>query len=142
LVKYLSSRFDILSYIYLSPIFFASIGLKVSLPNMTTTVIAFASILTVVAILTKVIGCGVGAKLCGYKNYQAVRIGVGMISRGEVALIVASKGAALGLMGTQLMGPVVIVVIITTIIAPILLKPIFKMGMSAADKVADGMPTN
>jgi len=140
--KYLSSRFDILSYIYLSPIFFASIGLKVSLPNMTTTVIAFASILTVVAILTKVIGCGVGAKLCGYKNYQAVRIGVGMISRGEVALIVASKGAALGLMGTQLMGPVVIVVIITTIIAPILLKPIFKMGMSAADKVADGMPTN
>lgn len=125
---YIASRFDILSYIYLSPIFFASIGLKVVLPKMSSTVVVFSIILTIVAILTKVLGCGLGAKLCHYKNYQAIRIGVGMISRGEVALIVASKGAALGLMGSQLMGPVVIVVIITTIIAPILLKPVFKLG--------------
>lgn len=128
--KYLSSRFDILSYIYLSPIFFASIGLKVSLPNMTGTVVTFAVVLTIVAILTKVVGCGLGAKLCRYQNHQALQIGVGMISRGEVALIVASKGAALGLMGTQWMGPIVIVVIITTIVAPILLRPVFKIGSS------------
>lgn len=139
---YLASRFDIVSYLYLSPIFFASIGLKVVLPKMNATVIAFAAILTIVAILTKVVGCGMGAKLCHYKNYQAIRIGVGMISRGEVALIVASKGEALGMMGTQLMGPVVIVVIITTIIAPILLKPVFKMGPvsvpSENNKLAEG----
>ena len=139
---YLASRFDILSYLYLSPIFFASIGLKVVLPKMNGTVVAFAAVLTIVAILTKVIGCGLGAKLCHYKNYQAIRIGVGMISRGEVALIVASKGEALGLMGTQLMGPVVIVVIITTIIAPILLKPVFKMGPASVpsdnNKLAEG----
>lgn len=128
--QYLASRFDILSYLYLSPIFFASIGLKVVLPEMSATVIAFAVVLTIVAILTKVVGCGLGAKLCHYQNYQAMRIGVGMISRGEVALIVASKGAALGLMGSGLMGPVVIVVIITTIIAPILLKPVFAKGPS------------
>ena len=139
---YLASRFDIVSYLYLSPIFFASIGLKVVLPKMKGTVVAFAAVLTIVAILTKVIGCGLGAKLCHYKNYQAIRIGVGMISRGEVALIVASKGEALGLMGTQLMGPVVIVVIITTIIAPILLKPVFKMGPASVpsdnNKLAEG----
>lgn len=139
---YLASRFDIVSYLYLSPIFFASIGLKVVLPKMNGTVVAFAVVLTIVAILTKVIGCGLGAKLCHYKNYQAIRIGVGMISRGEVALIVASKGEALGLMGTQLMGPVVIVVIITTIIAPILLKPVFKMGPASVpsdnNKLAEG----
>ena len=139
---YLASRFDIVSYLYLSPIFFASIGLKVVLPKMNGTVVAFAAVLTIVAILTKVIGCGLGAKLCHYKNYQAIRIGVGMISRGEVALIVASKGEALGLMGTQLMGPVVIVVIITTIIAPILLKPVFKMGPASVpsdnNKLAEG----
>ena len=139
---YLTSRFDIVSYLYLSPIFFASIGLKVVLPKMNGTVVAFAAVLTIVAILTKVIGCGLGAKLCHYKNYQAIRIGVGMISRGEVALIVASKGEALGLMGTQLMGPVVIVVIITTIIAPILLKPVFKMGPASVpsdnNKLAEG----
>lgn len=139
---YLASRFDIVSYLYLSPIFFASIGLKVVLPKMNGTVVAFAAVLTIVAILTKVIGCGLGAKLCHYKNYQAIRIGVGMISRGEVALIVASKGEALGLMGSQLMGPVVIVVIITTIIAPILLKPVFKMGPASVpsdnNKLAEG----
>ena len=139
---YLASRFDIVSYLYLSPIFFASIGLKVVLPKMNGTIIAFSVILTVVAILTKVVGCGLGAKLCHYKNYQAIRIGVGMISRGEVALIVASKGEALGLMGTQLMGPVVIVVIITTIIAPILLKPVFKRGPASVpsdnNKLAEG----
>ena len=58
---------------------------------MNGTIVAFAVELTIVAILTKVVGCGLGAKLCHYKNYQAIRIGVGMISRGEVALIVASK---------------------------------------------------
>jgi len=85
-------------------------------------------VLTIVAILTKVVGCGLGAKLCHYKNYQAIRIGVGMISRGEVALIVASKGESLGMMSTAVMGPVVIVVVITTIITPILLKIVFKKG--------------
>lgn len=122
---YVAKKFDVLSYLYLSPIFFASIGLKVKLPAMSGAVIAFSVLLTVVAILTKIIGCGLGAKLMGYHGYQCMRIGVGMISRGEVALIVASKGAALGLMSDELMGPVVIVVIITTIIAPILLKPVF-----------------
>ena len=125
--KYLASRFDILSYLYLSPIFFASIGLKVVLPSMSVLIVAFAVILTLVAVLTKVIGCGLGAKMFHYSNTEALQIGVGMISRGEVALIVASKGEALGLMSTQFMGPVVIVVIITTIITPILLKPVFNL---------------
>ena len=122
---YLASRFSTLSYLYLSPIFFASIGLKVVIPQMSATIVWFAIVLTVVAILTKVVGCGLGAKLCKYSGRESLQIGVGMISRGEVALIVASKGEALGLMGEQLMGLVVIVVIITTIVAPILLKPVF-----------------
>ena len=74
------------------------------------------------------VGCGLGAKICKYSNLQSLRIGVGMISRGEVALIVASKGTALGLMGRQLMGPIVIVVIITTIAAPIFLKIVYQRG--------------
>ncbi|HOO28554.1 MAG TPA: cation:proton antiporter [Lachnospiraceae bacterium] len=141
--QYLASRFDIISYLYLSPIFFASIGLKVNLPAMSMKVVAFSVILVVVAILTKVIGCGLGAKLCGYKNYQSIRIGVGMISRGEVALIVASKGAALGLMGSDFMGPVVIVVILTTIVSPILLKIVFKNnGSTDIPLVTEGFSDN
>lgn len=129
---FVASKFDTLSYMLLSPIFFASIGLKVVLPKMSVAVVVFAVLLCVIAILTKIVGCGLGAKLCGYENYQCKRIGVGMISRGEVALIVASKGEALGLLGSNFLGPVIIVVVITTIITPILLKLVFKSAPADA----------
>lgn len=134
---YLESKFDTLSYLLLSPVFFASIGLKVNLPQMSVSIIMFAVVLTVVAVLTKIVGCGLGAKICGYKNYQAKRIGVGMISRGEVALIVASKGSALGLMSSSILGPVIVVVVITTVITPILLKVVFAPGTGPSTQVED-----
>lgn len=124
--KYISNRFETLNYAFLSPVFFASVGLKVTLPSMTANIIIFALLLTVVAILSKIVGCGLGAKLCGLSNKESVQVGMGMISRGEVALIVASKGSLLGLMSSALFGPVVIVVIVTTIVAPIVLKISFK----------------
>lgn len=123
---YINSRFETLSYIMLSPIFFASVGVKVELGTMTTEMIIFTLILIVVAIITKIIGCGLGAKLCKYNNKESLQIGVGMISRGEVALIVASKGMAIGLMLDKFLAPVVLVVVVTTVITPILLKLIFK----------------
>lgn len=123
---YIARRFSTLSYLLLSPVFFANIGLLVVLPKMSTMIIVFAVVLVLVAVLTKVVGCGLGAKLCKYSNQDCMRIGTGMISRGEVALIVASKGNAVGLMSADLLGPVVIVVVITTIIAPIFLKMTFS----------------
>lgn len=131
---YLQSKFDTISYLLVSPVFFASIGLKVVLPEMSGAIIGFAVVLTIVAILTKVIGCGLGAKMCKYQNYQAKRIGVGMISRGEVALIVASKGSSLGLLGTAFLGPVIIVVVITTIITPVFLKVVFRPGTAPSQE--------
>lgn len=128
--KYIASRFNTLSYIFLSPVFFASIGLKVQLPKMTGAIIVFSILLVLVAVITKVIGCGLGAKLCKYNNKESMQIGVGMISRGEVALIVANKGDAVGLMSTNLLGPVVIMVVITTIVTPILLKVVFTSKKS------------
>lgn len=137
--NYIERRFGILSYILLSPVFFASIGIQVELPKMDAMILLFAVLLVIVAVLTKVVGCGLGAKLCHYSNQDALRIGMGMVSRGEVALIVASKGNAVGLMAPSLLGPVVVVVVITTIISPVLLKMTFhskkhqkniwKMGM-------------
>lgn len=124
--KYLSTRFETLSYIMLSPIFFASIGISVVLPKMSVQIVIFAVVLLVIAILSKIIGCGLGAKLCKYTNREAVQIGVGMVSRGEVALIVANKGQAVGLLSSSLVGPIIIMVVITTIIAPILLEFAFK----------------
>lgn len=125
-VKYLKSRFETLSYILLSPIFFASIGIRVKLTAMTSEILIFTVLLLVIAILSKILGCGLGAKVCKYSNTEAYQIGVGMVSRGEVALIVANKGIAMGLMVPEFLGPIVIVVVITTIITPILLKIAFK----------------
>lgn len=125
-VKYLNSRFETLSYMLLSPMFFASIGIRVQLTSMTSEILVFTGLLLGVAILSKVLGCGLGAKMCNYSNSEAYQIGTGMISRGEVALIVANKGIAMGLMLPEFLAPVVIVVVITTIITPILLKLAFK----------------
>ena len=123
---YINARFETLSYMILSPIFFASIGIKVELTGMNTSIVIFTVLLLLVAIVTKVFGCALGAKLCKYDNKESLQIGTGMVSRGEVALIVASKGIAVGLMNPKFLAPVVIVVVVTTIVTPILLKLIFK----------------
>ncbi|MDK0559964.1 cation:proton antiporter [Clostridium perfringens] len=131
--KYLNSRFETLSYMLLSPIFFASIGIKVQLTAMTKTIFIFAILLLLVAILSKIVGCALGAKLCRYSNREAIQIGTGMISRGEVALIVANKGIAMGLMLPEFLAPVVIVVVVTTIVTPILLKVVFNNKSKSVD---------
>nr|HPJ02294.1 cation:proton antiporter [Candidatus Limiplasma sp.] len=124
--KYLANRFSTLSYILLSPIFFASLGLSVDLgQGFSGPVLVFSIALLVVAILTKVVGCGLGARLCGYTGRESVQIGVGMMTRGEVALIIAQKGAALGLLSTAFFGPIIIMVIATAVITPIFLKVAF-----------------
>ncbi len=135
-IKYISSRFETLSYMLLSPVFFASIGINVKLSkgDMNSTIIIFSVLLLAVAIVTKIVGCGIGAKLCKYSTKESLQIGIGMVSRGEVALIVANKGQAVGLMDDRYFGPIVIVVVITTIITPILLKMAFadKNGSTPA----------
>ena len=125
-VTYLQDRFETLSYSLLSPVFFASIGLKVVLPQMSGAIILFSILLIIWAVTSKVIGCGLGAKLCGYSGQDSLRIGVGMISRGEVALIVANNGIAAGLMREDFFGPVVLMVIATTILTPIFLKLVYR----------------
>ncbi len=119
-------EFDTVSYMLVAPVFFASIGLKVEISSMSSNILLFTIALLIVAILTKVVGCGFGAKIMGYSNRESIQIGVGMISRGEVALIVANKGEALGLISESLYAPIVVMVVITTIITPILLKIVFK----------------
>ena len=119
--RYLVNRFSTLSYMLLSPIFFACIGLTIEMPELTVSLLVFAILITIVAVATKLFGCALGGKICGYSTKECFQIGAGMISRGEVALIVAKKGESCGLMDPKLFGPLVIVVVLTTIIAPILL---------------------
>lgn len=124
--EYVAKKTTILSYLIFSPIFFASIGIKTNLHGITTSIIIFSVVLLVVAILTKIIGCFIGAKICKFKNFTALAIGTGMVARGEVSLIVAQKGSQAGLLDETLFPAIVIVVIFTTLITPILLKLILS----------------
>lgn len=128
---YVMRRVEIPSYLIFSPVFFASIGIKTSLDGMNGGLIVFSLILLMVAILTKIAGCGIGAKLCKCTGKEALQIGVGMISRGEVALIVAQKGYQYGMLNDELFAPIVLVVIVTTLITPILLKAVMKNNQAA-----------
>ena len=124
--KYIEVKFAPLSYLLLTPIFFASIGLSMDLPEMDAKILLFSVLLVIVAVLSKFIGCGLGAKICGLNNHQCKQVGVGMVCRGEVALIVANKGSALGLMPEIFFGPIIIMVVATTVITPILLKLAYR----------------
>lgn len=119
---YVSRKIDICSYMLFAPVFFASVGIKTNLAGLTPSLLLFALMLLVIAILSKIIGCGLGAKVCKFTTHESICVGVGMVSRGEVALIVAQKGAAVGLVPDTLFAPVILVVIVTTLITPILLK--------------------
>ena len=122
---YIAKRMNTLNYMLFSPIFFASIGIKTELAGLDGNLILFAAVLTLIAVVTKIIGCGIGARLTGFGTYNSFGIGLGMVSRGEVALIVAQKGSMAGLIGGTLFPAVVLMVIVTTLVTPLLLK----MGM-------------
>lgn len=122
----IARKMTVPSYLFFSPIFFASIGIKTELNGMTKSMLIFSLLILIIAILTKILGCGLGARLCKYSNRESLNVGIGMISRGEVALIVAQKGYHMGLLSGKLFSPVVLVVIVTTIVTPVLLKKFMK----------------
>ncbi len=131
--SYVTKRIGTVSYLFITPIFFASIGLKLSPITITSTMLILLLILCIVSVLTKIVGCGLGALLTKYSFKQSLRIGCGMVSRGEVALIVANKGMALGLVPDMFVTPILLCVIFTTIITPILLKFVYKKDANDPD---------
>lgn len=113
-------------YALLVPIFFVSIGLIVDVKTVPGNVWIFAIFLTIVAILTKVIGCGLGALAAGFNFKSSLRVGVGMVSRGEVGLIVASVGLAEAFITAEVYAAIIVVVLVTTLFTPFALKAVFK----------------
>ncbi len=124
--SYIVRKIDVTSYMIFGPIFFASIGINTNLREVGMDMLWFTIILTVVGLLAKIIGCGLFAKPFHFSNKDALRIGVGMMSRGEVALIVAQKGASAGIIQSSLFAAVIVLVIVSTIATPILLKLLYK----------------
>jgi len=124
-VEYLETKTHGLSYMFFTPVFLANIGIHTSFDGMNGSMILFTAALAVIAILSKVLGCGLGAKICKFTNRESMQIGVGMIARGEVSFIVASKGIAVGYISSILFPSVIVVVLVTVLITPLLLKAAF-----------------
>ncbi|WP_312560184.1 cation:proton antiporter [Anaerospora sp.] len=117
-------KIEPIAYAFFVPVFFVSIGLSVSFAG-TGSQMGIILGLTIVAIVTKLFGSGIGARLTGFNNGSSLRVGAGMISRGEVALIIAAIGLESNLLKAELFTAIVIVVILTTLVTPPMLKVLF-----------------
>lgn len=129
---YIAEKMDINSYMLFGPIFFASIGLKTTLDNLTVELLLFSLGFVVVALVTKIIGCGLMSRLLGYKGNDALKIGVGMMTRGEVALIVSQKGLAVGMISSVYFTAVILLIIVSSVATPIILKFLYAKDKETA----------
>lgn len=132
---YIAEKTDISSYMIFGPIFFASIGLKTSISGINAALILFSVCFIAVGLLCKVVGCGITAKLCGFNAKESLKVGVGMMTRGEVALIVCQKGLSAGLLEPVYFTPVILLIIISSIATPIVLKLLYKNEKPVAAEV-------
>ncbi|MFC3803550.1 cation:proton antiporter [Cohnella sp. GCM10012308] len=118
------TKVEPIAYTVFVPVFFVSIGLNISFDGVGSQ-LGFAVVLTVAAIVTKLIGGALGARVTGMSMRSSIAIGSGMISRGEVALIIAATGLQAQLLPAEYFTPVILAIILTTLVAPPLLKVCF-----------------
>lgn len=130
--EYIERKIDVSSYMIFGPIFFTSIGLKTSFDAMNSKLFAFCICFVIVALLAKIIGCGLVSKLCKFSMSDSLKIGIGMMTRGEVALIVAQKGLAAGLLTADYFTAVILLILVSSIATPILLKLFYSRDAKSA----------
>ncbi len=124
--EYLEKNVKAISSGFLSPIFFASVGLEADIEGISRKVIFITVVMFAAAVLGKVAGCAMGARLFKMSKSEALQIGVGMISRGEVAIITANIGLQNHIIKQEVFLPTILVVLLTTVVTPILLKIVFE----------------
>lgn len=129
---YINTKTHISTYMIFAPTFFVGIGLKTTFDSMNTKLFFFCVAFVVVALLTKIIGCGLMAKLCRFNWNDSLKIGIGMMTRGEVALIVAQKCLSVGMITPEFFTAVILLIIISSILTPILLKVLFSKDAPAS----------
>lgn len=121
-----TEKLSVLSYGFFVPIFFVSVGLEANAVTALAADPVLALWLVVAAILGKLLGSGLGVKAVGFTTMESIRVGTGMISRGEVALIVANIGLAAGVISQDIFSVMVIMTLVTTLVTPLLLRIVFK----------------
>jgi Kef-type K+ transport system membrane component KefB len=127
-----------MAYGFFVPIFFVSIGLAVNLRAITGSAWIFAIVITIVAILSKILGSGGGARISGFSWLESLQLGIGMVSRGEVGLIVASFALTSGLLSQENFSIAVFMVIIATLVTP----PMLRYSFSRQPSAVSSQPTS
>lgn len=122
---YVERRVDISNYVIFAPVFFASIGLKTNISGLTPDIVLFCICFVLVALLTKIVGCGLAARLCRFNWGDSLKVGVGMMTRGEVALIVAQKGLAVNVVDPVYFTAVILLIVVSSVATPLVLKKLF-----------------
>ena len=123
---YIDRKADINTYMIFGPVFFANIGLTTSFGNINGSTVLFGVCFIIAAILGKFIGCGFGAKICGFSWSDSAKAGIGMMVRAEVCLVCAQKGVENGLIDASIMPFILVLIIVTSFAAPVLLKLLYK----------------
>lgn len=124
--QYVDEKMEVSSYMIFGPVFFASIGLKTNIQNFNVSILLFSIGFVIVALLAKIIGCGLISRACKFKWNDCLKIGVGMMTRGEVALIVSQKGLSVGLLSSEYFTAVILLIIVSSISTPIILKLLYS----------------
>lgn len=124
--EYIDRKVEISSYMIFVPVFFANIGITADFSSINAGVVGFGFAFVAVGLLGKVLGCGAGALLCRYSVKDSLRIGVGMMVRAEVVLVCTQKGIDSGLIDASIMPFVLILILLSALLAPLLLKLLYK----------------
>ena len=124
--KVVRKQLEVLVHMIFSPISFASIGLKLDTLLLPVNTWFFIILFSTITILSKIIGCGLGAKLCKYKTKESFQIGIGMVTRGEVSFIMIEEAKKIGLIADEIFSILVITIVIVSFITPIFLHLSFR----------------
>lgn len=125
-----------MAYSFFVPVFFVNIGLSVNIFNIESDTIWIAILLIVIAVLSKIVGSGLGAKMANFNLRESVQLGIGMVSRGEVGLIVAALAAEEGFFSDNIFAIMVLMVIVATLLTPIMLRYSFRDEKASTEAVS------
>ena len=130
--QFVAKKFTVTAYMVFTPVFFASVGMKTDLTTMNSELALFAVLLAVMAVVSKIIGCGAGALVCRMGRHQSLVVGIGMVARSEVALMVAQKGIEANMIDPAVLPAIILSIIVTALVTPILLKLAISRGPELA----------
>ncbi len=128
----IESNVSVLAYGFFVPVFFVNVGLEANARLVFSVSLALFLAMSIVAVISKIVGAGLGARLAGFTWLESLQLGAGMTSRGEVGLIVATVGISEGLIGEDVFAVVVGVVIVTTLVTPAMLRALFARKSATA----------